>query len=172
MAWFGVLVAENKRTYAQGGCAVVRQGFRVVIMLAVLDALFYQSPAYAHPNHIHGTSAGQPQHQYGVEAGTPVTVLGRYHGPDPNCPPTTRPCKPYTSAVVRLPNENVVLLPPSFVNYQTQTARFDAETSAPLTPGQVKEILGLTNTGGVALLPLLGAVMLIGGGLVARRLLH
>jgi hypothetical protein len=70
-----------------------------------------------------------------------------------------------------LPNENVVLLPPSLVNYQTQTARFDTETAKPLTPEQLDEVLGLPGTGGAALLPLLGAVMLIGGGLIARKLL-
>ena len=100
----------------------------MVVMLAALVALLYPSAAYAQVD----TSAGQPPPQYQVEAGTHVTVLGRYHAPDPNCPPPTRPCEPYTWVVVQLPNENVVLLPPSFVNFQTQTARFTSETSAPL----------------------------------------
>jgi hypothetical protein len=146
---------------------VVRQGQLIVVMLVVLVVLLYPSPAYAQVD----TSAGQLPPRYSVEAGTPLTVLGRYHGPDPNCPPPERPCKPYTWAVVQLPNQNVVLLPPSLVNYQTQTARSDTETSKPLTPEQVNEVLGLTDTGGAALLPLLGAVMLIGGGLVAGQLL-
>jgi hypothetical protein len=36
----------------------------------------------------------------------------------------------------------------------------------------VNRYLGLSDTGGAALLPLLGAVMLIGSVLVARRMLH
>jgi hypothetical protein len=143
-------------------------------MLAVLIvALLHLSPAYAQsPPH---DTAGQPPPPYGVEAGTPVTVLGRYHGPDPNakCPPFPQDeCKPYTWAVVRLPNENVVLLPPGWVNYQTRTVRFDSETPKPLTAGQVRQILGLSDTGGVARLPLLGAVVLIGSVLLGRRVLH
>jgi hypothetical protein len=71
-----------------------------------------------------------------------------------------------------LPNEDVVLLPPPWVNHRTQTVRFDSETSKPLTPGQVRGILGLSDTGGVAGLPLLGAVVLIGSVLLARRMVH
>jgi hypothetical protein len=75
-----------------------------------------------------------------VKLHLPVTVLGRYHRPDPTskCPPHPRDeCKPYTWLVVWLPNENVVLLPPRWIDYQRQTVRFDSETPKPLTPGQV-----------------------------------
>jgi hypothetical protein len=99
----------------EGGCAVVRQGHCLVIMVAALVvAVLYLSPAYAQqlPLGVPRDTAGQPPPAHVVEAGTPVTVLGRYHGPDPNCPPRPRPCKPYTWVVVQLPNENVVLLPP------------------------------------------------------------
>ena len=68
-----------------------------------------------------------------------------------------------------MPNENLVLLPPGWVDYETQTVRFDSETPKPLTPGQVMEILGLSDTGGVAISPLLGAVVIIGSALVAWR---
>lgn len=157
---------------------MVRQGYRVVIMLVVLVALLYLSPAYAQsqlPEGVPVQGSGQPRPAHVVKAGTPVTVLGRYHGPDPNCP-RTQTCKPYTSVVVQLPNEDVVLLPDTSVNYQTQKVslgKFTAmEIGEPLTPGQVTEILGLSDTGGVARLPLLGAVILIGSVLVARRMLH
>ena len=144
------------------------------MVAALVVAVLYLSPAYAQqlPLGVPRDTAGQPPPAHVVEAGTPVTVLGRYHGPDPNCPPRPRPCKPYTWVVVQLPNENVVLLPPPWVNYQMQRARLTSETSAPLTPGQVTEILGLSDTGGVAISPLLGAVVLIGSVLVARRMLH
>jgi hypothetical protein len=166
---------EQQGTHSrEGGCAVVRPGYRLVIVLAVLIvALVYLAPAYAQsPPH---DTAGQPPPPYGVEAGTQLTVLGRYHEPDPNskCPPLPRDeCKPHTWAVVRLPNKNVVLLPPDWVDYQTQTVRFDSETSKPLTPGQVREILVLSDTGGVAIPPLLGAVVLTGSVLLARRMVH
>jgi hypothetical protein len=172
VASFETLVAGDTRE--KGHCAVIRLGYRLVVVLAgLIVALGYLAPAYAQspPR----DTAGQPPPPYGVEAGTPLTVLGRYHGPDPNanCPPLPRDeCKPYTWVVVRLPNEDVVLLPPPWVNHRMQTVRFDSETSKPLTPGQVRGILGLSDTGGVAGLPLLGAVVLIGSVLLARRMVH
>jgi hypothetical protein len=159
-------------------------------MVAVLlVGLLYPSPAYAQaPPHHNGhrgegvvdAKAGGPPvvSVKTVSDGTPVTVLGVYHGPaNVSCPPAPpADCKPYKWAVVRLPNEKVVLLPYRDVNYQTQTVSLGKFKSVgigdPLTPEEVKEVLGLTDTGGAALLPLVGAVMLIGGGLILRRLLH
>ena len=154
---------------------MLRQGYLIVTMLAVLVALLYPSPAYAHDaprKNVVDTSAGQ--HFVSVKAGTPVTVLGLYHEPaNPSChPPTLPACKPHTYAVAQLPNGKVVLLPYKAVNYQTQTVLVGGTAPGPLTPKEVNDFLGLPGTGGAALLPLLGAVMLIGGGLVARQLPH
>jgi hypothetical protein len=165
----------------EGGCAVVRQGHLIAaVLMVLLVALLYLSPAYGRAgeeqtSQIPVTSSGQ--HIESVSDGTPVTVLGVYHGPaNVSCPPAPpADCKPYKWAVVRLPNEKVVLLPYRDVNYQTQTVSLGKFTSVevgdPLTPAEVNRYLGLPGTGGAALLPLLGAVMLIGGGLVACRLL-
>jgi len=149
-------------------------------MLAVLIvALVYLSPAYAQPKlppRVPVTGAGQ--HIEGVSDGTPVTVLGVYHGPARrDCPPLPRvECKPYTWAVVQLPNEDVVLLPYRDVDFQTQKVslgKFTAvEIGDPLTPAEVSRYLGLSDTGGVAISPLLGAAILIGSVLLARRMLH
>jgi hypothetical protein len=109
-----------------------------------------------------------------VNDGTPVVVLGLWRSPaNPNChPPTLYACKPHTLAVAQLPNGEVVLFSYSAVNYETQTVRMDTNAPGPLRPGEVNRLLGLPGTGGAALLPLLGAVMLTAGGLILRRLLH
>jgi len=141
----------------------------MVIMLAVLVALLHPSPAYAPP--LHDTTAGETL--VSVKAGTPVTVLGLYRAPAASgCnPPNAFPCKPHTYAVTQLPDGKVVLLQHKAVDYQTQTVRVDSNAAGPLTPGEVNDFLGLPGTGGAELWPLLGAVMLIGGALVLRRLL-
>jgi len=138
-------------------------------MLAMLIALLYPSPAYAPP--LHDTTAGD--HYVSVRARTPVTVLGLYRYPAASgCdPPNAPPCKPHTYAVAKLPNGEVVLLWHKAVAYQTQTVRVDSNAPGPLTPREVNDFLRLSDTGGAELLPLLGAVMLFGGGLVTRRAL-
>ena len=148
-------------------------------MLTVLVAVLYLSPAYAHSPPDHNghqklVDGGSGEHFVSVKAGTLVTVLGLYRDPpDSGCdPPNAPPCKPHTDAVAQLPNGKVVLLHHKAVDYQTQTVRVDSNAPGPLTPREVNDFLGLPGTGGAALLPLLGAVMLIGGGLVARRLPH
>src|SRR5829696_8391422 len=138
-------VSSKGHMQREGGGAVIRQAQLIaVIALAVLVALLYPSPAYAHDaprNSVVDTTAGQ--HFVSVKAGTPVTVLGVYHGPaNVSCPPAPpADCKPYKWAVVRLPNEKVVLLPYRDVNYQTQTVslgKFTAvEIGDPLTPAEV-----------------------------------
>src|SRR5215216_2402821 len=151
-----MLVAENTCNVGEG--AVVRQGHLIaVIVVVLLVALLYPSPAYG------DSKAGDTYVR--VKAGTPVTVLGLYRDPpDSGCdPPNAPPCKPHTYAVAQLPNGKVVFLPYKNVNYQTQTVRVGGHYSGPLTPGEVNRYLGLPGTGGAALLPLLGAVMLIGG---------
>jgi len=90
----------------------------------------------------------------------------------PHCHPSTLlACKPYTDAVACLPNGKVMLLPYNSVNYQTQTVRVDLHALM-VRSGQVGRNVGLPGTGGAALLPLVGAVMLIGGRLILRRLPH
>ena len=58
------------------------------------------------------------------------------------------------------------------IDYQTNRVRVDTTASGPYIPEHLKEFRWLPGTGGVALLPLLGAVTLIGSGLVLRRLLN
>jgi hypothetical protein len=147
-------------------------------MLTVLVAVLYLSPAYAHSPPDHNghqklVDGGSGEHFVSVKAGTPVTVLGLYRAPAASgCnPPNAFPCKPHTYAVTQLPDGKVVLLHHKAVDYQTQTVRVDSNAAGPLTPGEVNDFLGLPGTGGAELWPLLGAVMLIGGALVLRRLL-
>ena len=149
---------------------MVRQGQLLAVMLTVLVALLPPSPAYG--NSKAGDKAG-PSY-VPVKAGTPVTVLGLYRDPaNSGCiPPNAPPCRPHTYAITQLPNGKVVFLPYKDVNYQTQTVLVDGGGPGPLTAKWANRYLGLPDTGGAALLPLLGAVMLIGGGLILRRLLH
>src|SRR5215216_3652424 len=159
-----MLVAENTCNVGEG--AVVRQGHLIaVIVVVLLVALLYPSPAYG------DSKAGDTYVR--VKAGTPVTVLGLYRVPPASgCdPPNALPCKPHTYAVAKLPNGEVVLLWHKAVAYQTQTVRVDSNAPGPLTPREVNDFLRLSDTGGAELLPLLGAVMLFGGGLVTRRAL-
>jgi hypothetical protein len=152
---------------SEGRSVVVRRGHRVVAILVVLVVVvLYLSPAYAEP------PPGVPHDTAGVsdfvkvKAGTPVTVLGLSkpgNRPCPECP---------TDAVVQLPNGNVVVVDPKAINYQTHRVRVDTNASGPYTPEDLKEFRWLPGTGGASLLPLLGAVTLIGSGLVLRRLLH
>jgi hypothetical protein len=159
----------------EGGCVVVRQGCRVVIMLVVLVALLCPSPANANPKLPPGVPVtGTGQSFVKVKAGTPVAVLGLDHEPaNPDChPPTLNACQAHTYAIVQLPNGKVVALDSDVVNFQTQTVRVVAQAGGPLTPKEVNRSLGLSDTGGVAISPLLGAVILIGSVLVARRMIH
>ena len=154
---------------------MVRQVCRVVIMLVVLVALLYPSPAYANPKLPPGvpvTGAGQSFVK--VKAGTPVTILGLHHEPaNPDChPPTLFACRAHTYAIAQLPNGKVVALHDELVNFQTHTIRVSGTVGGPLSPKEVDRYLGLSDTGGVAISPLLGAVVLIGSVLVARRMLH
>ena len=139
---------------------MIRQRQLIAIVFAVLlVGLLYPSPAYAK------STAGRMLSPVQVKAGTPVVVLGPKHFL------AVGRYEAWTEALVILPNGKVVRLSPNDVNYQTQTVRVN--TLAPvLAPGDVKEFLGLPGTGGAALLPLVGAVMLIGGGLILSRLLH
>jgi hypothetical protein len=151
---------------------MVDQRHLLVVMLVVLVASLYPSPAYGQAPPYQDTTAGD--HYVRVKAGTPVTVLGLYRDPaDSGCnPPNAYPCRPHTYAVARLPTGKVVLVHHKAVDYQAQTVRVDSNAAGPLSPGEVNRYLGLPGTGGAALLPLLGAVMLIGGGLILRRLPH
>jgi hypothetical protein len=154
---------------------VVRQGYLLaVVLMVLLVALLYSSPAYGHasrPPSVPVTSAGQ--HLVSVKAGTPVTVLRLYRDPgESRCtPPNAYPCRLHTFAVTQLPDGKVVLVHHKAIDYTTQTVRVDTNAAGPLTLGEVNDFLRLSDTGGVALLPLLGAIMLIGGGLVVRRAL-
>jgi hypothetical protein len=146
---------------------VVRQvPYVIASLMVLLVGVLYPSPAFAKP------PPGVPRDKAGVsdfvkvKAGTPVTVLGLSkpgNRPCPECP---------TDAVVRLPNGDVVVLVPKAINFQTQTVRMDTNAFGPYPPEALKELQWLPGSGGAALLPLLGAVMLIGGGLVLHRLLH
>jgi hypothetical protein len=134
-------------------------------MLAVSAALLYPAPSYAHAAQLHDTKAGGP-HFVRVKAGTPVLVLGLMK-------PGNRPCPEcVTYAVVQLPNGNVVALGYKDINYQTQTVRVDTNAFGPYTSEDLKEFRWLPGTGGAALLPLVGAVMLLGGGLLLPQLPH
>jgi hypothetical protein len=161
----------------EGQDAVVRQGYRVVIvLLALIVASLCLSPAYAQSPSKHardaagervvGDKAGVPKggpDLVRVKAGTPVTVLGLSR----NCPEC------HATPVVQLPNGDVVILEDlKAIDYWTHTVRVDAKGSGPYTPVDLKEVRWLPGTGGEALLPLVGAVMLIGSGLVLGRLLR
>jgi hypothetical protein len=156
---------------SKGRSAVVRQGHCVVAILGVVVvAVLCLSPAYAKPppGDIPDDDAyrGDGPDFVKVKAGTPVTVLGLMK-------PGTRPCPEcVTYAVVQLPNADVVSLDPKDINYQTNRMRVDTEASGPYPPEHLKEFRWLPGTGGAALLPLLGAVTLVGSGLVLRRLLN
>jgi LPXTG-motif cell wall-anchored protein len=72
-----------------------------------------------------------------------------------------------TLANVELENGIIIQVPYDAINYAEQKpARYIAHPTVLSTPEP------LPDTGGAALLPLLGAVMLIGGGFVSRRLTH
>jgi hypothetical protein len=155
----------------EGRCTVLRQGYRLVILLAALIvAVLYLSPAYARG--VPHDTAGQDF--VSVKAGTPVTVLGLHHEPaNPSCHPATLyACQAHTYALVQLPNGKVVALDHKAVNFQTHTIRVSGGAFGPLPPKVGNRDLGLSDTGGVARLPLVGAVVLIGSVLLLRRMLH
>ena len=119
-------VSSKGHMQSEGGCAVVRQGYRVVIMLVVLVALLCPSLAYTKPKLPPGvpvTGAGQSFVK--VKAGTAVTVLGLHHEPaNPDChPPTLFACRAHTYAIAQLPNGKVVALHDELVNFHTHTIR-------------------------------------------------
>jgi hypothetical protein len=134
----------------------------VVLIVTVLCP----SPAFAKPPPgVPHDTAGGP-HFVRLEAGTPVSVPGLSK-------PGNRPCPDcVTYAVVRVPNGDVVTLPRNAIDYETQTVRVSEMAFGPYTSEDLKEFLWLPSTGGAALLPLLGAAMLVGGALVLRRLLR